>query len=105
MAGKENKEIKRFSASVPGLLLKICLIVGASVGLVLAADSGSSSAGESHLKNGSFEEGQTWTGSYQSPDQGNVPAWNTTATDGKIELFRKNKNVYKIGRASCRERV
>ena len=46
------------------------------------------------LKNGSFEEGQTWTGTYSQPDQSAVPSWNTTAFQGKIELFKENTGTY-----------
>ena len=46
------------------------------------------------LLNGSFEEGQTFTGNYLQPDQSTVPSWNTTAFQGKIELFRKNTGIY-----------
>lgn len=46
------------------------------------------------LLNGSFEEDQTWTSSYSQIAQSKVPAWNTTAFQGKIELFRKNTGVY-----------
>ena len=46
------------------------------------------------LLNGSFEEGQTFTGNYLQPDQSAVPSWNTTAFQGKIELFRKNTGTY-----------
>ncbi|MGN1133367.1 MAG: hypothetical protein ACI4RN_02820, partial [Oscillospiraceae bacterium] len=50
-----------------------------------------------NLLNGSFEEGQTWTSGYSQLDQSKVPSWNTTAFQGKIELFRKTgvyiKNV------------
>ena len=46
------------------------------------------------LLNGSFEEGQTFTGNYIQPDQSAVPSWNTTAFQGKIELFRKNTGTY-----------
>ena len=42
------------------------------------------------LENGSFEQGQTFTGAYSQPDQSAVPYWNTTAFQGRIELLRKN---------------
>ncbi|MCI5620688.1 MAG: InlB B-repeat-containing protein [Lachnospiraceae bacterium] len=72
-----------------GLLLGLSLAVRASIGGVYAEDAGGEN-NTGNLQNGSFEKGQTWDGNYKSPDQGNVPAWNTTATDGKIELFRSN---------------
>ena len=46
------------------------------------------------LQNGSFEEGQTWSGNYSQPDQSAVRSWNTTAFEGKIELFKNNSNTY-----------
>lgn len=53
-----------------------------------------SSAEVRNLLNGSFEEDQTWTNAYSQPDQSKVPAWNTTAFQGKIELFRSNTGTY-----------
>ncbi|MDD6490046.1 MAG: SpaA isopeptide-forming pilin-related protein [Clostridia bacterium] len=50
------------------------------------------------LQNGSFEEGQTWTSpNYKQPLQSEVPHWNTTAFQGKIELFRNNTGTYISG--------
>ncbi|MGN1320861.1 MAG: prealbumin-like fold domain-containing protein [Acutalibacteraceae bacterium] len=46
------------------------------------------------LLNGSFEEEQTWTSSYSQLDQSKVPSWNTTAFQGKIELFTENTGTY-----------
>ena len=46
------------------------------------------------LLNGSFEEGQTFTGNYSQPNQSAVPSWNTTAFQGKIELFKENTGTY-----------
>ena len=46
------------------------------------------------LLNGSFEEGQTFTNAYLLPNQSAVPSWNTTAFQGRIELFRKNTGTY-----------
>ncbi|MGN0583931.1 MAG: SpaA isopeptide-forming pilin-related protein, partial [Ruminococcus sp.] len=47
------------------------------------------------LQNGSFEDEQTWTSpNYKQPDQKDVPYWNTTAFQGKIELLRKNTGTY-----------
>lgn len=36
-----------------------------------------------NLLNGSFEEGQTWSATYKIVYQNTIPAWNTTAKDGK----------------------
>lgn len=46
------------------------------------------------LLNGSFEEDQTSTNAYIQVDQSKVPAWNTTAFQSKIELFRSNTGTY-----------
>lgn len=60
----------------------------------LKALSEESSTDPRNLLNGSFEEDQTWTNAYSQPDQSKVPAWNTTAFQGKIELFRSNTGTY-----------
>ena len=85
----KKKKPKKMSIKLCGLLLGFCIAAGLSIGIVYAEDTDNGK-----LKNGSFEEKQSWSGNYSSPDQGSVPAWNTTASDGKIELFRKNTNVY-----------
>ncbi|MEE1018266.1 MAG: prealbumin-like fold domain-containing protein [Acutalibacteraceae bacterium] len=55
------------------------------------------------LQNGSFEDDQTWTDAYKQPYQNQVPYWNTTAFQGKIELFRQNNGVYiKVNGASVK---
>ena len=83
-------EKKKTSVSLRGILLGLCLAVGVSAAAVYV-----SAADENKLKNGSFEEGQTWTNSYQQLDQSKVPYWNTTAYNPTvIELLRENKSVY-----------
>lgn len=91
MADNKKKQVKRWSASIPGTLLRIGLILGVAVALVFGEDN---PANNTKLQNGSFEEGQTFTGNYSQPDQSAVPSWNTTAFQGKIELFRKNTGTY-----------
>ena len=69
----------------------------ASTPTVLAEDNTSSDTSSQYNKrllNGSFEEGQTFTGAYSQPDQSAVPYWNTTAFQGKIELFTDNPSTY-----------
>ena len=88
----KKKKPKKMSIKLCGLLLGFCIAAGLSIGIVYAEDTDNGK-----LKNGSFEEKQSWSGSYSSSDQGSVPAWNTTASDGKIELFRENTNVYITG--------
>ncbi|MDD7143910.1 MAG: InlB B-repeat-containing protein [bacterium] len=92
MADNKKKQVKRWSASIPGTLLRIGLILGVAVALVFGADD--TTAGDRKLQNGSFEKGQTFTNAYSQPDQSAVPSWNTTAFQGKIELFRENTGTY-----------
>ena len=84
MADNKKKQVKSWSASIPGTLLRIGLILGVAAALVFGADD--KTADNRKLQNGSFEEGQTWTKDYFQPDQSAVPSWNTTAFEGKIEL-------------------
>ena len=56
--------------------------------------SDETSATVKKLQNGSFEDGQTWTGPYKQVNQSTVPYWNTTATDSKIELYMNNTGTY-----------
>ncbi len=84
-----KKQITRATESLRKVIAMICIIAIAFTGIVYVA------AEESRkLLNGSFEEGQTFTGDYSQPDQSAVPSWNTTAFQGKIELFRKNTGTY-----------
>lgn len=87
----KKKQQSKLLVKVRGLLLGLCLIAGVGVGLAYAADG---STDNRKLQNGSFEEGQTFTNDYSQPKQSAVPSWNTTAFEGKIELFRKNTNTY-----------
>ena len=84
-----KKQITRATESLRKVIAMICIIAIAFTGIVYVA------AEESRkLLNGSFEKGQTFTGNYSQPDQSAVPSWNTTAFQGKIELFRKNTGIY-----------
>ena len=84
-----KKQITRATESLRTVIAMICIIAIAFTGIVYAAtDEGTSDSRK--LLNGSFEEGQTFTGNYSQPNQSAVPSWNTTAFQGKIELFRKN---------------
>ena len=94
MRVRKKQEQKKMSVKVRGILLGLCLAVGVSAAAVYAADS---SLDNKKLQNGSFEEGQTFTGTYSQPDQSAVPSWNTTAFQGKIELFRENTGTYIAG--------
>ena len=81
----KKKKPKKMSIKLCGLLLGFCIAAGLSIGIVYAEDTDNRK-----LQNGSFEEEQSWDRDYLISDQGSVPAWNTTASDGKIELFREN---------------
>lgn len=76
-------------------LAMLLLFSGMFSGFFFLKASGEESTAEvRNLLNGSFEENQTWTNAYSQPDQSKVPAWNTTAFQGKIELFRSNTGTY-----------
>ena len=91
MSDKMKPQKNKLLVNVRGLLLGLCLVMGVGIGIVYAADGTSDNR---KLQNGSFEEGQTFTGNYSQPDQSAVPSWNTTAFQGKIELFKENTGTY-----------
>lgn len=74
------------------LAVLLALAVGAAAEGTAGVDVRSGAS--INVQNGSFEIGQTWTDSYKQPDQAAVPSWNTSAFEGKIELFRENTGVY-----------
>ncbi|MDD6408571.1 MAG: hypothetical protein PUF98_02180, partial [Oscillibacter sp.] len=76
------------SAKGCAVLLSLCLLM--TMLLPLTAAAADDTSDNRKLQNGSFEEGQTFTGTYSQPDQKDVPSWNTTAFQGKIELFKEN---------------
>lgn len=83
----------RAAKSLRAVMAMLCIIAVACAGIAYAVtDEGTSDSRK--LLNGSFEEGQTFTGNYLQPNQSAVPSWNTTAFQGKIELFRKNTGTY-----------
>ena len=98
MMYNSNGKLKRkLSSRIRDILLVICLMISACIGVVHVADwvaAADENTDNRKLQNGSFEEGQTFTNAYSQPDQDDVPSWNTTAYEGKIELFRKNTNTY-----------
>ena len=85
-----KKQAARAAKSLRTVIAIICIIAIACVEIVYSATEDDNRK----LLNGSFEEGQTFTGNYSQPDQSAVPSWNTTAFEGKIELFRKNTGTY-----------
>lgn len=89
--GRRQSQTK-LSERVYAVLFSLCLVVGMGAGFVYASAEDTSNR---KLQNGSFEDGQKWTDKYYiQTSQNDVPSWNTTATDGRIELFRENKNTY-----------
>lgn len=91
-----NKTKKTISAEkVRAVIARVLLVAVACAGIAYAADD--NTAPVTKLQNGSFEEGQTFTKDYEQPNQSAVPYWNTTAFEGKIELFKKNTNTYISG--------
>ena len=89
--GRRQSQTK-LSERVYAVLFSLCLVVGMGAGFVYASTEDTSD--NRKLQNGSFEEKQTFTKYYIQTSQNDVPSWNTTATDGRIELFRENKNTY-----------
>lgn len=78
------------SAKGCAVLLSLCLLVTMLLPLTAAAEG--TTDNNRKLQNGSFEEGQTFTGPYLQTST--VANWNTTAFQGKFELFRDNPNTY-----------
>lgn len=90
MTEKERQHQKRGTVKLfCRLFILLSLVVGVSVAVVYAAGTG-----DNNLKNGSFEEEQTWSNSYKQLKQSEVPYWNTTAKEDLIELFKENKGTY-----------
>ena len=94
MNNGKNRQGAGLSAKGCAVLLSLCLLMTMLLPLTAAAAEDTSNR---KLQNGSFEERQTFTNDYSQPDQSAVPSWNTTAFEGKIELFRKNTNTYISG--------
>lgn len=88
---------RKMSVKIISIVAMVCLLAAACVGIANATAEENSNAGSKQLLNGSFEEGQTFTKTYLQPDQKDVPYWNTTAFQGKIELFRENTGTYISG--------
>ena len=77
------------------LILELCFVTGMSLHIANAEEA--TDANNKMLLNGSFEniaDGVTFPSCYASPTQEKVTAWNTTATDEKIELFKENTGTY-----------
>ena len=87
--GRRQSQTK-LSERVYAVLFSLCLVVGMGAGFVYA--SANDTSDNRKLQNGSFEEGQTFTKAYLQT--ATVDDWNTTASQGKFELFRDNPNTY-----------
>ena len=96
MHDDKKQHRKKLSVKLRGLLVGICLILTVSGMAVYAVDGDGSTTDNRKLQNGSFEDGPSFDANYSQPDQSAVPSWNTTAFQGKIELFKKNTGVYVI---------
>ncbi|MGN0465781.1 MAG: InlB B-repeat-containing protein [Lachnospiraceae bacterium] len=92
MKVKKKQKRNKIFQKLYGILLVLCLVMGVAGETVYAEES--TATDNRKLQNGSFEEGQTWTNAYSQPDQSAVSSWNTTAFEGKIELFRENTGTY-----------
>lgn len=80
---------------IRAVIARVLLIAVACAGIVYAAGTDTTiNTDDRKLQNGSFEDGQTFTNAYLQIDQSKVPSWNTTAFEGKIELFKENINTY-----------
>ncbi|MGN0441748.1 MAG: hypothetical protein ACI4FO_03525 [Acutalibacteraceae bacterium] len=84
----------KISRRVFSIIAMVCLLLVACAGIANATTEENSTSDTNKLLNGSFEEDQDWTKSYNQLDQSAVPAWNTTAFQGKIELLRENTGTY-----------
>ena len=93
--GKRNGKIHR-SALFFTVLMLLCGVLSL-FHFTLSHVSADDDSSVNKLQNGSFEDGPTFTGNYSQPDQSAVPSWNTTAFQGKIEMFRKNTGTYITG--------
>ena len=96
---KRKHKQNQFLIILFALILELCFVTGMSLHVANAEEA--TDANNKMLLNGSFEniaDGVTFaSGVYASPTQEKVTAWNTTATDGKIELFKENTGTYITG--------
>ena len=92
MPNRKRQQRAGLSKRLWAILLSFCMIAA-----MFPPVFASAAEDARKLQNGSFEEEQTWTKDYNQLGQGAVPSWNTTAFEGKIELFRENTGVYVPG--------
>ena len=91
MNNRRKRQGAGLSAKGCAVLLSLCLLMTMLLPLTAAADD-TPDNNNRKLQNGSFEEGQTFTRPSLQTDT--VASWNTTASQGKFELFRKNTGIY-----------
>ena len=92
---KRKHKQNHFLIILFALILELCFVTGMSLHVANAEQA--TNANNKMLLNGSFEniaDGVKFSSCYASPTQEKVTAWNTTATDGKIELFKENTGTY-----------
>ena len=96
---KRKHKQNHFLIILFALILELCFVTGMSLHVANAEEA--TDANNKMLLNGSFEtianDVTFASGVYASPTQEKVTAWNTTATDGKIELFKENTGTYITG--------
>ncbi|MCI7067818.1 MAG: InlB B-repeat-containing protein [Butyrivibrio crossotus] len=92
---KRKHKQNHFLIILFALILELCFVTGRSLPVANAEEA--TDANNKMLLNGSFENianGVTFSSCYALPTQEKVTAWNTTATDEKIELFKENTGTY-----------
>lgn len=78
---------------IRAVIARVLLVAVACAGIAYAAGTDNTdNTDDRKLQNGSFEKGQTFTGAYLQTTT--VASWNTTAFQGKIELFKENTGTY-----------
>lgn len=90
--GKRNGKIHRFALFFTVLML-LCGVLSL-FHFNLSHVSADEDSSVNKLQNGSFEDGPAFSGNYSQPNQVDVPSWNTTAFQGKIEMFKSNTGTY-----------
>ena len=102
MENTKKRQDKKLSVKIWGMLLSFCLVVTMLPPVFATATE---TTDNRKLQNGSFENHSvtTWSsGAYAQPEQSKVENWNTTAynttgTNGLIELFKENTGTYITG--------
>lgn len=92
MTDVTKQQSANLASRVRGFLLGLCLVAAVSTAVIAAAVE-NPSPDNRKLQNGSFEEGQTFKDKAYLQTT-TVADWNTTAFQGKFELFRDNPNTY-----------